>query len=117
MDKRDFLKPKPKQPAGAVLNFPMEIDRELVAEKLDALTARIEVDLKAQMAAVLEAVQRVEAAVASMPKWEKQEPIKIPEINLQPLLDAINKPRVRTISGRRGEHGLIDLNSVVVTEK
>lgn len=117
MDRSEFLKPRVKQPAGAVLNFPMEIDRELVAEKLDALTARIEVDLKEQMAAILEAVKRVEDAVASMPKWEKQEPITIPPVDLSPILNELKRPRTRTITGTRNEHGLINLNSVKVIEE
>lgn len=116
MDKRDFLKPKPKQPAGAVLNFPMEIDRELVAEKLDALTNRIEINVAEQLRQVMEAVARVEAAVEKMPKWEKQEYPQPKEIDLTPLIEAINRPRKKTITAKRGEHGLIDLNSVRVIE-
>ncbi len=116
MDRKSFLTPKNKQ-TGVTFSMPMEVDRELIDAHFKALTSKIEINIAEQLKGVMEAVKRVEEAVASMPKWEKQEPIKIPEVNLQPLLEAINRPRVRTITGRRGEHGLIDLNSIVVTEK
>lgn len=116
MDRTEFLKPKKKE-GGVTFNMPMEVDRELIDAHFKALTSKIEINVAEQLRAVLQAVEEIKTAVASMPKWE---PIVIPQpkaVDLSPLLDAINRPRTRTITGTRNEHGLINLDSVRVTEK
>lgn len=117
MDKKDFLKPKPKQQSAVTFNMPMEVDRELIDAHFKALTSKIEINVAEQLKAVLQAVEEIKAAVEKMPKWEKQEFPEPKEIDLTPLIEAINRPRKKTITAKRGEHGLIDLASVVIKDE
>lgn len=128
MNRSEFLAPKKKD--GARVVFEMPVPENLVREKFSELNEMVRVDIHSQvdeMKAVLKefgaAIKEIKSVIASIPKNIEMILPKMPEpvapivnVDMAPVIAELRRPRTRTITGRRGEHGLIDLNSITIKE-